>query len=65
MRLTASGQALKPGEVRDEIAFIARRQRGETQPQRSLTANGITYERVELLRLRYEAEPAPAAPAKP
>jgi len=65
LRLTAAVHDLKPGEARDEIAFVARRQRGETQPQRSLTAQGVTYERVELLRLRYEAESAPAGPAKP
>lgn len=68
LQLTAPAKAaLNPGEARDEVVFVARRQRGETRPQGSFTAKGVVYERLELLRLRYEGPAAiiPLDSAKP
>lgn len=49
------------GVAREELVFVSRRVRGETVAQRAFTVGGQTYERMELLRLRYQ--PLPADPA--
>ena len=60
---TAPAQAglVAGGGMREEIVFVSRRVRGETVAQRAFVAGDQTYERMELLRLRYQPEPADPA----
>jgi len=60
----AAVPALKPGEIREEVVLVSRRLRGEAIPERSFTLGDATFERMELVRLRYQA-PAAAEPARP
>lgn len=51
--------------LREEVLFVSRRLRGEPQPDLTVTVGGATYERMELLRLRYQPAAAVPAPAEP
>ena len=55
IRFTAPPQpALDGGGLREEIIFVSRRVRGEALPERAFTVADQAYERMELLRLRYQ-----------
>lgn len=47
--------------VREEVLFVSRRLRGEPHPDLSVTIGKATYERMELLRLRYQPADVPAS----
>ena len=51
--------------LREEVLFVSRRLRGEPKPDLTVTVGGATYERMELLRLRYQPAAAVPAPAEP
>lgn len=63
VRFTAPAQpALAAGGMRQEVLFVSRRVRGEALPKRSFAVGDRMYERMELLRLRYDSTtPDPAA----
>lgn len=56
--LAARDRAVPAGKRRDEVVFVARRALPGAAAPEPLTVGGVAYDRLELLRLRYQAPEA-------